>query len=173
MKKIAIVSAFSIIGFFQNGIQTAQAENVSWGCQVLMCAASSAPSWQGVPYCVPPMTKLIAAMKLPNFSWPICHESKTGKPAYEPYEPCPEGYVAASYGEKHDIYSRCERTVKDKPNPNDYKDAEIKINYGGGDEQYISSYKISMKRKERDNPYYFDIPSDTGVTKRFYFNLKY
>lgn len=33
----------------------AKAEDASWGCQVLLCAASQSPSWQGVPYCVPPM----------------------------------------------------------------------------------------------------------------------
>ncbi len=31
----------------------AKAEDASWGCQVLLCAASQNPSWQGVPYCVP------------------------------------------------------------------------------------------------------------------------
>ncbi len=48
----------------------ARADDAPWGCQVLLCAASQTPSWHGVPYCVPPMTKLIAAMKLPGFTWP-------------------------------------------------------------------------------------------------------
>ncbi|NEJ83261.1 hypothetical protein GR268_43065, partial [Rhizobium leguminosarum] len=69
----------------------AKAEDASWGCQVLLCAASQNPSWHGVPYCVPPMTKLIAAMKEPGFSWPICHEANAGKPGRESYEDCPAG----------------------------------------------------------------------------------
>ncbi len=39
----------------------AKAADADWGCQVLLCAASSAPSWHQVPYCVPPMMKLITA----------------------------------------------------------------------------------------------------------------
>lgn len=69
----------------------AKAEDASWGCQVLLCAASKNPSWHGVAYCVPPMTKLIAAMKEPGFSWPICHEANAGKPGRENYEDCPAG----------------------------------------------------------------------------------
>lgn len=36
---------------------SAQAEDASWGCQILLCAASQSPSWHGVPYCVPPDEK--------------------------------------------------------------------------------------------------------------------
>lgn len=53
----------------------ARAQDASWGCQILLCAASKNPSWQGVGYCVPPMQKLISAMKKPGFSWPICEEA--------------------------------------------------------------------------------------------------
>ena len=74
--------------------EPALAQDASWGCQVLLCAASESPSWHGVPYCVPPMTKLIAAMKLPSFSWPICRQGNAGKPGKEVYEPCPAGWTA-------------------------------------------------------------------------------
>lgn len=70
----------------------AQAQEAPWGCEVLLFAASSAPSWHGVSYCVRPMTKLIAAMKLPGFSWPICPGAGTGAPGIEVYEECPVGY---------------------------------------------------------------------------------
>jgi hypothetical protein len=75
---------------------SAKAEDASWGCQILLCAASQSPSWHGVPYCVPPMKRLISAMAKPGFSWPICHEAKAGKPGYEPYEECPAGMTAVS-----------------------------------------------------------------------------
>lgn len=80
----------------------AKAQDASWGCQVLLCAASSNPSWHGVAYCRPPMHKLIAAMAKPGFSWPICHEAKAGKPGREIYEACPEG-TRIGYSERgHD-----------------------------------------------------------------------
>lgn len=45
-----------------------------WGCEVLLCASSSNPSWRGVPACHLPMYRLISAMKRPGFSWPTCPE---------------------------------------------------------------------------------------------------
>ncbi|MDP8250913.1 hypothetical protein I7V35_08515 [Pseudochrobactrum saccharolyticum] len=173
MKKIAIASAVTAFGLLGISAQNASADNVEWGCQVLMCAASSAPSWQGVPYCVPPMTKLIAAMKLPGFSWPICPDSNTGKPAYEPYEPCPSGFAAQTIGEKHDTSELCVRFVNKRPNPNEYPEASVTPEYGGSDDQYIRGYIISQSRKRKENPYYYDIPNEQGVKQRFYFNLRF
>ena len=50
-----------------------------WGCEVLLCASSSNPSWRGVPACHPPMNRLISAMKKPGFDWPTCPEAGTGR----------------------------------------------------------------------------------------------
>ena len=88
MKAIMFLAA-GLIGTFSTAL--AKAEDAEWGCQVLLCAASKNPSWHGVPYCVPPMRKLITAMSKPGFSWPICHEAKSGKPGHETYEDCPAG----------------------------------------------------------------------------------
>lgn len=173
MKNIAIASVVTAFGLLGINANTARADNVNWGCQVLMCAASSSPSWQGVPYCVPPMTKLIAAMKLPGFSWPICPDSKTGKPAYEPYEPCPSGFSSVSTGEKHFQRELCVRYVNKRPDAKEYPDAEITTEMGGSDDQYVRGYKITQSRKRKENPYYYDIPNDQGGKERFYFNLNY
>jgi hypothetical protein len=54
-----------------------------WGCTILLCAASSNPSWHGVAECRPPMQRLISAMRRSGFSWPTCPEGRTGKPGYE------------------------------------------------------------------------------------------
>lgn len=35
-----------------------RAQDASFGCKVLLCAAASNPSWSGIPYCVPVMTQL-------------------------------------------------------------------------------------------------------------------
>jgi len=94
-----------------------RAQDASWGCQVLLCAASENPSWHGVPYCVPPMTKHIAAMKLPGFSWPICRQGNAGKPGKEIYEPCPAGWtptvknLAGGNSPRTSVADQCKRTL--------------------------------------------------------------
>lgn len=91
-----LLASIGAAGLMLTASVPSQAADASWGCQVLLCAASETPSWHGVPYCVPPMQKLIAAMSLPGFSWPICKEGNAGKPGLEPYEPCPEGWSPTS-----------------------------------------------------------------------------
>lgn len=59
-----IVSAATWMAF------TYDVEASEWGCEVLLCASSSNPSWRGVPACRPPMYRLISAMKGWGFSWP-------------------------------------------------------------------------------------------------------
>lgn len=63
MRPFLIVATMMVASAFAPPVAPASAEDASWGCQVLLCAASQNPSWHGVPYCVPPMTRLIAAMK--------------------------------------------------------------------------------------------------------------
>lgn len=175
MRNIAITSVIAAAGMFGLSATQVRAEGeaVSWGCQVVMCAASSQPSWQGVPYCVSPMTKLIAAMKLPGFKWPICSEGNVGKPTYEPYQPCPSGFSSETVGEKHSERELCVRVVSKRPDPKEYPDASITTEMGGSDDQYVRGYKISQSRKRNKDPYYFDIPNDKGGKDRFYFNLNY
>jgi len=36
----------------------APAQDATFGCKVLLCAAASTPSWSGIPYCVPVMQQL-------------------------------------------------------------------------------------------------------------------
>ena len=56
--------------FLTTAVLPAPAAASEWGCEVLLCASSSNPSWRGVPACHPPMTRLISAMKKPGFHWP-------------------------------------------------------------------------------------------------------
>ncbi|GGB09305.1 hypothetical protein GCM10011491_41610 [Brucella endophytica] len=167
MRKKALILGAIIAGAAAASAAPAKAQDASWGCQVLLCAASSNPSWHSVPYCVPPMTKLIAAMKLPGFSWPICREGKAGKPGKEEYADCPAGYSIgySSYG-RDDQYSRPDRCVK---TINTCKNGRPR-SYGRGDkEDCIRS--VEMSRPRRADPWYFDIPDANGVKKRFWFNL--
>lgn len=186
---IASVSGFSCFALVE---APAMAQDAEWGCQVLLCAASSNPSWHGVPYCVPPMTKLIAAMKLPGFSWPICPGSNTGKPGKEIYEDCPEGWTPASsqsIGEssmRSGPASKCEkvltnaelRALKLRRGQSLHNDT---LTFGDGSAitvRYESTGNRSraigvQKRRTRADPYYLDIPNAQGISQRFWFNLDY
>ncbi|RWJ21163.1 MAG: hypothetical protein EOR27_24230 [Mesorhizobium sp.] len=175
----------------------AKAQDAAWGCQVLLCAASQSPSWQGVPYCVPPMRKLIAAMSRPGFDWPICHEAKAGQPGREEYEECPAGTkVGYTESGNHDDWNRnrepnrCVKTVDRCENRAQfqslYGDEEanrragisISYSYSGNSSALVArnnsgcKVQISTPRPRRANDWYFDIPNDKGVKERFWFNLR-
>lgn len=171
---------------------TTKAEEASWGCQILLCAASQTPSWHGVPYCVPPMKKLITEMAKPKFKWPICEEAKTGKPGFEPLEACPDGMTAVSsndgqssgLGFGFDNKDQCTKTVNQCLNR-----AAFRTQYGDSKENarngvIITSMsqkndddgctvQITQPRPVRADPYYFDIPNEQGVKQRNWFNLTY
>ncbi|MBY5639841.1 hypothetical protein HFO39_34740 [Rhizobium leguminosarum] len=157
----------------------AKAEDASWGCQVLLCAASKNPSWHGVAYCVPPMTKLIAAMKEPGFSWPICHEANAGKPGRENYEDCPAGttvgYSSQGDGGWRGEPDRCTKMVDVCHSPIE-RNANARQSgmtmgrsFGNGLDGCIQ--QIATPRPRRADPYFFDIPNDQGMKERFWFNL--
>lgn len=131
-----------------------------WGCEVLLCASSSDPSWRGVPACHPPMNRLISAMGKWGFSWPACPEVGTGKPGYEAHDDCPDGWNVASSNQDHggrqgDLCVQVRNTC-----PSDF---------GGRDgcEQIVT-----MPRPLREEPYYFDIRHDDGNVTRHWFNLR-
>ncbi|MER9580899.1 hypothetical protein [Mesorhizobium sp. M0276] len=162
----------------------AQAQDASWGCQVLLCAASQNPSWHGVSYCVPPMTKLIAAMAKPGFSWPICHEAKAGTPGREIYEQCPEG-TKVGYSERgHDgnrsepdrcvkMVNVCRHRFTNGFTGNSRDDQITYRNTGGGRDGDSCTQQVSSARPRRADPWYFDIPNEHGQKQRFWFNLNY
>lgn len=132
--------------------RSTQAADADWGCQIVLCVAAQTPSWHGIPYCVPPMEKLIAAMARPGFSWPVCKAAGTGAPGYEAYEPCPTGYL----------------------------EAQAQSGHGGNSENYCAKYttergeRTEIDRKPRTPkklPYYFDIRQTTGAVTRAWFDL--
>lgn len=59
---------------------SAKAPDAEFGCKMFLCAASQNPSWQDVPYCVPPMNKLVRDMAKPGFSWPIATRQRRENP---------------------------------------------------------------------------------------------
>ena len=167
MKAIMFLAA-GLIGTF-SGVP-AKAEDAEWGCQVLLCAASKNPSWHGVPYCVPPMRKLITAMSKPGFSWPICHEAKSRKPGHETYEDCPAGTTVgySSAGGDNNWRGEPDQCIKT-------------VNVCGTSGHYFNSNRdgesciqqVATPRPRRADPYYFDIPNEDGGKERFWFNLNH
>lgn len=156
----------AIVGFTHPG--KAEAE---FGCKVLLCAASENPSWHGVPYCVPVMTKLYSMMQAWSFTWPVCTDAGTGAPGYEPYDDCPEGWQAnvIDGGSSSGVFSVaghgggqqvCHRYTQSFFGCNgENKGSNVSGN---------ASCLQTIPRPLRADPYYFDIPEH----KRVYFSVR-
>ena len=56
---------------------SARAQDASFGCKVLLCAAASAPGWTAIPYCVPIMEEVFRELSL-GWSWPTCAQANLG-----------------------------------------------------------------------------------------------
>jgi hypothetical protein len=138
-----------------------RAEASEWGCEVLLCASSSNPSWRGVPACHPPMYRLISAMKGWGFSWPTCPEAGTGKPGYEAYAECPLGWGVGSSNQYHGVGQGDLCVQVRNSGPSDF---------GGRDG---CEQTVTMPRPLREDPYYFDIRDDAGSVMRHWFNLRH
>jgi hypothetical protein len=162
--RVALLGALSVSATFAGLSRAADAE---WGCQVLLCAASVNPSWHGVPYCVPPMVKLITEMAKPHFSWPTCSSAGTKAPEYERYGDCPAGYAVGytsldSGNHFSGEPSLCVKTV------NNCGSRGYSGHNGDGCVE-----TISQPRPVRGQPYYFDIRQSSGTTQRFWFDLNH
>jgi len=163
--KSLITFAFALAAFFSMAPASHADE---WACEVLLCASSSNPSWQGVPACHPPMERLISEMKKMHFSWPICEEAGTGAPGFERYLACPEGYNVGSSND-HNGFSRegdlCVKTVN-------VCQSGTHGFFGSHSGQDGCIQTVSIPRPLRSEPYYFDIKNDTsGQNERHWFSL--
>lgn len=165
-------------------LATTSAHASEWGCEVLLCAASSNPSWRGVASCHPPMEKLISAMKEPGFSWPTCPEGGAGSPGYERYAECPTGWTPTDGDDHRSTFaqgrSRCMRAVNqcrggqhffgssNRGQRQTTTDGVTRV-FSGMNSCSFTEY---MARPLRDDPYYFDMRDEqTSQSKRFWFNL--
>jgi hypothetical protein len=157
-----ITFCLSILG----GVSTSAMAS-EWGCKVLLCAASDNPTWQSVPACLPPMYKLIAC-KFKTFGacpWPTCPEGGAGKPSYEKYEDCPDGWTAqtsSSTGSGHRELDVCVQRRSD-----------CRMNLKQGISPTGLSCIASMPRPLRTKPYNFQIRnSQTNQVETHWFSLK-
>ena len=177
MNKSLIFAAAAIAGLTLHS-NAASADD--WGCQVLLCVSGD---WRGTPSCHPPMYKLIAAMKLPGFSWPTCPSANSSGARLERYEDCPAGWSPASGGDTGGDSGRqreddiCKRSlgVCSKASR---KAASFAV--GDGIETKYESYghdgnqcRIvqTRPRKQREKPYYIEYTDAHDLRQRAWFNL--
>lgn len=75
------IGSIGLVGLVACGtavsIPAARAQDASFGCKVLLCAAASAPGWTAIPYCVPIMEEVFRELSL-GWSWPTCSQANVG-----------------------------------------------------------------------------------------------
>jgi len=160
------VFSVAAMGSLASMPSTALAQDASFGCKVLLCAAATAPSWSGIPYCVPVMTQLFR-MLARGRPWPTCPEGNAGGLGYDPYLPCPQPGVPYSPPSEGSGY------VTD-PNGSLCADpARIARECVSSGENGPSCDQASLMtpRPQRAEPNYVDITTG-GQTTRFYFSLR-
>lgn len=177
MRTILLASVGIAAGIYAQSVSASE-----WGCEVLLCAASSNPSWRGVQACHPPMNRLISAMKRPGFSWPTCPEGGAGKPGYEEFAECPAGWTPTSGGDSDSGFgSRLSHCMRSGNECGGFRGGQgsrglerrgdsVTRTYNGDSGCDYSEY---MDRPRREEPYYFDIEDvETKMSTRHYFRLQ-
>lgn len=183
----AIASA--VIGLSISGANT---QDASFGCKILLCVASPNPSWQGVPYCVPPVLKLLGIRKVHPSYWPSCPEAGTHKPGYAQYEDCPAGTAPTTINRDSDhggnlrgapacaksVQVACSTPYNRDNHFGDYQqiDGHSRFTNYAGIQRVgnVCTTTEIIPRPRRKDPYYFDIRNkDSGKVSRYYFNLKH
>ncbi|MGQ3673937.1 hypothetical protein ACT6QH_00280 [Xanthobacter sp. TB0139] len=135
---------------------------------MLLCAASSNPSWSGIPYCVPVMQELFHRLAHGG-GWPSCPEGRASNVGYQPFEACPAGMTAVgatSGAGDNQSYSPW------TPNENGDQCADLTKprTECSGDAGCQTSYPTAA-RARRSDPYFVDITTANG-TQRVYFSLE-
>jgi hypothetical protein len=177
---------------------SAKAQDAEFGCQVLLCAAATNPSWPSIAYCVPVMNQLFAMMRSLRFRWPVCTAAGTGAPGYEPYQPCPTGWqetgqntqagsIADGGGDTGVSSSMraggndlCARRLPQQPSGRPLQASvpggQVQCSAGDGDNGgVINSGQVCieyMPRPRNERPYYFDMRNTEGNQFRVWFNVR-
>lgn len=146
-----------------SAVHRARAQDASFGCKVLLCAAASAPGWSGIPYCVPVMQTLFRQLAKGG-GWPSCSEGNASEPGYEPYQACPAGLTSVQPASDGVGLSA-------SPDGNLCADlSKPQQVCSGGDGGCTTTYPTTA-RDPRSDPYYVDISTANGA-QRFYFSLQ-
>lgn len=172
-------------------LEAAKAQDAEFGCKVLLCAAASNPSWPSIAYCVPVMNQLYSMMRSIRFRWPVCTAARTGAPGYEPYQPCPAGWQAASInidGGDNGVTNLnaegngdlCARALPSPPNGQQPQATTssrvIRCSGGGGDNGNFGGSGHGcleyIQRPRNERPYFFDVRNADGNMARIWFNVR-
>ena len=162
-----------------------QAQDASFGCKVLLCAAAAAPGWGSIPYCVPVMQTLFRQLAKGK-GWPLCSEGNASGLGYEPYQACQSGLpyqvtqTATSNGSDGSGQSSQTTYVADA-NGSVCIDAAVADNApcltaspntsGNSQCATLSANYSPVARSARENPYFVDITPKNSSPSRFYFSL--
>jgi hypothetical protein len=138
------------------------AQDASFGCKVLLCAAAGASGWSGIPYCVPFMQALFHRLAKGG-GWPFCAEGNASGLGYEPYRACPAGLAPVQPEADGGV------GVSAAPNGSLCADLSKPQQTCAGDGSCTITYPTTA-RDSRSDPYYVDIGTVNG-TQRFYFSL--
>ena len=140
-----------------------RAQDASFGCKVLLCAAATAPGWSGIPYCVPVMQELFRQLARGR-GWPVCQEGRASGPGYEPFLPCSIGLTPTEPSEDQTPVSNQKGALcTDLSKPQQI--------CGTGDDAACRTTYPSVPRVARSDPNYVDIETASGA-QRFYFSLR-
>lgn len=156
-----MLKSLSIATLVASGVLCAMPASANdWGCEVLLCVSGD---WRGTPSCHPPMYKLIAAMKVPGFSWPICPSANSSAAKYDQYDDCPAGWTIGYTDTGHDG-SRSAPNLCQKPNTDCQR-------WDGRDGNSCGLY-VSMPRPLRQKPWHIEYNDASGLRQKAWFNLQ-
>jgi hypothetical protein len=145
----------------------AKAQDASFGCKVLLCAAASTPGWSGIPYCVPVMQQLFSNLAKGQ-GWPACSEGNAGSVGYDPLDDCPQRTAAADRQEVGTSDNGVGIAYRYTANPSGaYCVPPDQLN---PDTPYAPGNENVTVRGQRADPYYVNIKT-ADSTSRFWFSL--
>jgi len=167
-KFLAVTIALSPLLIFS----PAKAQDASLGCKILLCAAASNPSWESIPYCVPPMNTLFNILSKGG-SWPTCPEGNASGVGYQQYQACPSG--KSSYSVTQTATNGITGVVAD-PNGAICAGQVVQqcsyVQTKGNTEEVCTNQALdATDRPINAKPYYVDIQNN-GSSQRFWFNLQ-
>ena len=170
----------------------AAAQDASFGCKVLLCAAAAAPSWSGIPYCVPVMQQLFTQLAKGD-AWPTCAQGDASPVGYQRYEACPAGTIPVAVNQANSTGRGGETATTYSESPNGSEcGAPTPLQSGsseGCNGVYVGGVAVTTNsrsgamasyggqcvalqpRPASATPYYVDISTANGVS-RFAFSLQ-
>lgn len=143
--------------------------DASWGCEVLLCAAASNPSWHGVATCVPPMTRLVQHLSRGG-EWPSC-PSADARLGFERWSPCREGFRPAQRGDPKVRDDAHRRRVEICRSNESQRVCGMDTDDEGTARYACRNVHGEYVRQPHPRPYYYAIPSSDGFVVRYHFAL--